>query len=84
MKTAVEWLVEQLSYSTSEGTIITHHKNINEAVEQAKEMEKEQIVDFAYVIADDLACGKYGDKKAMEERYNEYLTFKQQDNDKQN
>ena len=42
-QTAVEWLVEQLSYLTSEGTIITHHKNINEAVEQAKEMEKEQM-----------------------------------------
>ena len=81
-QTAVEWLVEQLSYSTSEGTIITHHKNINEAVEQAKEMENEQIVDFAYVIADDLACGVFRDKKAMEKRYEEFLTFRsKEDND---
>jgi hypothetical protein len=29
--------------------------------EYAKEMEKEQIVDFAYVIADDLACGVFRD-----------------------
>jgi hypothetical protein len=42
-------------------------------------MEKEQIIDFGYDIAEDLAWGKYRDKKAMEERYNEYLTFKQQD-----
>ena len=43
-QTAVEWLVEKLSYSTSDGTIISHHKIINKLVEQAKQMEKEQIV----------------------------------------
>ena len=46
-------------------------------IKKAKEMEREQIIDFGYDIANDLACGKYRDKKAMEERYNEYLTFKQ-------
>lgn len=45
MKTAVEWLVEKLSYSTSDGTIISHHKIITNLVEQAKEMEKNQIMD---------------------------------------
>jgi hypothetical protein len=39
---AVEWLVEKISYSTSDGTIITHHKNINELVEQALEFEKQE------------------------------------------
>ena len=53
--------------------------DLSEFVIKAKEMEKEQIVDFGYDIAEDLACGKYRDKKAMEERYNEYLTFKQQE-----
>ena len=43
-QTAVEWLVEKLSYSTSDGTIISHHKIINKLIEQAKAMEKEQIV----------------------------------------
>jgi hypothetical protein len=43
MKTAVEWLIEKLSYSTSDGTIISHHFIINKLVEQAKAMEKEQI-----------------------------------------
>jgi hypothetical protein len=68
-QTAVEWLREKLwkefNFSFSDNIL-----------EQAKEMEKEQIVDFGYDIAEDLAWGKYKDKKAMEERYNEYLTFK--------
>ena len=42
-QTAVEWLVKKLSYETSDGTIISHHFIINKLVEQAKEMEKEQI-----------------------------------------
>jgi hypothetical protein len=43
--TAVEWLIEKLSYSTSDGTIISHHFIINKLVEQAKEIEREQIKD---------------------------------------
>ena len=69
--TAVEWLIDNLHY--------LHSTKWNDILEQAKEMEKEQIIDFGYDIAEDLAWGKYRDKKAMEERYNEYLTFKQQD-----
>jgi hypothetical protein len=69
---AVEWLVYVVQSNIAPNYIP------KEIVEQAKKMEKEQIIDFGYDIADDLACGKYRDKKAMEERYNEYLTFKQQ------
>jgi hypothetical protein len=47
MKTAVEWLVEKLSYRQSDGTIISHHSIITKLVEQAKEMEKEQKIEFA-------------------------------------
>jgi len=65
-QTAVEWLVEKLSYSTSDGTIISHHKIINKLVEQAKEMEKDQI-EMAHT------CGGYGEKEA-EEYFSE--TFK--------
>ena len=43
--TAVDWLIEKISYSTSEGTIISHHFIINKLVEQAKEMEKQQMRD---------------------------------------
>ena len=43
--TAVQWLVKKLSYETSDGTIISHHFIINKLVEQAKKMEKEQIIE---------------------------------------
>ena len=47
--------------------------------DMAIEMEKEQIVDFAYVIADDLACGVFRDKEDMEKRYDEFLTFRSEE-----
>lgn len=47
-QTAVEFLVDKLSYSTSDGTIISHHKIITNLVEQAKAMEKEQIMNAVY------------------------------------
>ena len=70
-QTAVEWLVEELPHLEA--------KLLRKIIEQAKEMEKEQIIDFGYDIAEDLACGKYRDKKAMEERYNEYLTYNEEE-----
>jgi len=70
-ETAVEWLIEHLNLDETS----PNYNNLT--IKKAKEMEREQIIDFGYDIADDLACGKYRDKKAMEERYNEYLTFKQ-------
>ena len=78
-QTAVEFLVDKLSYSTSDGTIISHHFIINKLVDQAKEIERQQIVDFAYVIADDLACGVFRDKEDMEKRYEEFLTFRSEE-----
>ena len=62
-KTAVEWLVEVVAKM---GYVST------EILEQAKEMEKEQAVDFAYDIADDLACGVFS-KKDIEDRYTEFF-----------
>ena len=44
-KTAVEWLVEQISYTTTRSEIISYHKDISKLVEQAKEMEKQQMRD---------------------------------------
>jgi len=60
-QTAVEWLVEQITDSTIPA---------REAIKQAKEMEKEQSINFAYEIADDLAHGVYS-KKAIEDLFNE-------------
>ena len=71
-ESAIEWLLSMLDYNEK-------MLGIKEIIEQAKEMEKDQIIDFGYDIADDLACGKYRDKKAMEERYNEYLTYKEEE-----
>jgi hypothetical protein len=70
-QTAVEWLALYIKGITS--------LNCDEVIEQAKEMEREQIIDFGYDIAEDLAWGKYRDKKAMEERYNEFLTYNKEE-----
>ena len=76
-QTAVEWLVTHINLG------LTYEQEVifEGLFEKAKEMEKEQIIDFGYDIADDLACGKYRDKKHMEERYNEFLTYRQEDDD---
>ena len=65
-QTAVEWLEDQ--YFKHSGNFLEMKK----AFEQAKEMKKQQAVDFAYEIADDLACGVLS-KKAIEDRYNEFF-----------
>ena len=67
--TAVEWLVEKLSYETSDGTIISHHLIINKLVEQAKEMEKEQM---RYFIQVGYYAHSQGHKKD-EELYNYWI-----------
>jgi hypothetical protein len=76
-QTAVEWFQDQII------TIVNGTCELSEIqiFEKAKEMEKDQIIDFAYVIADDLACGVFRDKEAMEERYNEFLMHNEEDDD---
>ena len=74
--TAVEWL-EKIRHGQKGQPFDDYEWEI--AFNHAKEMEKDQIVDFGYDIADDLACGKYRDKKAMEERYNEFLVFRSEE-----
>jgi hypothetical protein len=70
MKTAVEWLVEQISYTTTRSEIISYHKDISKLVEQAKEMEKQESYSYdeirtiaynAYCLAqlDEPTEGKY-------------------------
>jgi len=44
MKTTVEWLVEQLSKKTKD-LKMELHVHCGEIIEQAKEMEKEQIIE---------------------------------------
>ena len=50
MKTAVEWFVEQLSYTTTDGNIISHHQNITHLFEQAKAMEKDNTKKLLEII----------------------------------
>ena len=77
-QTAVEWLLDNL---LSEPWTEKHFEYNVECWDKALEMEKEQIVDFAYVIADDLACGVFRDKEAMEKRYDEFLTFRTEEDE---
>ena len=80
-QTAVEWLKKELeSYGDPQFCKI-EWEQLDLLIQQSKEMEKEQIIDFGYDIAEDLAWGKYRDKKAMEERYNEFLTYREDDDD---
>ena len=70
MKTAVEWLVEQINELT--GLTIQMDEPI---IEQAKEMEKEQIMQA-------FANGKFYDKNWAHRYYNE--TFKSEQNEMEN
>ena len=45
MKTAIEWLVEQLAKKHNEFQALTFYYDHKEEIEQAKAMEKEQIAD---------------------------------------
>ena len=67
-QTAVEYLEKEL-----ERLGVHLFDEVQDVIEKAKEMEKQEAVDFAYEIADDLACGVLS-KKDIEDRYNE--TFK--------
>ena len=64
--TAVEWLVEQIT----DGKI-----SAREAIEQAKEMEKEQKIEFACKVAE-ASAEKYIQGKTTEQIAKELLTFK--------
>ncbi len=73
-QTAVEWLIEKLSYTTSDGTIISHHFIINKLVEQAKEMEQKNKLThqlFVGKVSDVIGCDKTFD--LLKECYDELL-----------
>jgi hypothetical protein len=68
MITAVEWLVEQ--YKKVGGISIS-------MAEIAKEMEKQQAIEFGYDVADYLACGVFTEGD-IEDRYNEFFKSEEQ------
>jgi hypothetical protein len=69
-KTAVDWLNNELNERCD---IIGNENSIIDIFNKAKEMEKQQIIDFAYEIADELAYDVYS-KKVIEDIFNK--TFK--------
>jgi hypothetical protein len=78
MKTAVQQIIEKFEYIKE-----NHCKSLQEVVffdgilavlesGEYKAIEKEQAVEFAYEVADDLAYGVYS-KKAIEDMFNEHF-----------
>jgi hypothetical protein len=68
MKTAIEWLYnELLKNNTSTDSVIEKINKESSIWEQAKELEKEQIIDAYYGKID----GVYGYREAGEEYYNQ-------------
>jgi HEPN domain-containing protein len=72
-QTAIEWLIEQMfEQGYFDGNKPLTFTNLDHLQQQAKEMEKEQIIS---VYWDAYNEGKYSTDKTAEEYYNE--TFKQ-------
>lgn len=77
-QTAVEWLVEQLARKNNEFQALTFYYDHKEEIEQAKQMEKEQITDaFAECwkanVPNGIEC-----KLDAEQYYNETFKTKNQ------
>ena len=88
MKTAVEWLDEQLQIMDSKSynnliQIEMGRDNYNDIIEQAKEIDKERVIDFAKKFSDFNGLTfneKEVSKEYLEKLYDEYYneTFKSQ------
>jgi hydroxymethylpyrimidine pyrophosphatase-like HAD family hydrolase len=86
MKTAVEWLADELCYITDNGRyIIDNTDDVTDVVNQAKEIEKEQI-ENSYESGIEKGINRYSSEEynieyyqTAEQYYNE--TFKQHNNE---
>ena len=71
MKTAVEWIAKELyekfEFQISDGILY------NEIIAEAKEMEKEQMIDFACDVYDLNYCKDKSFRNAAEDYYNEII-----------
>ena len=74
MKTAVEWLAEQVNSAKWKFADVTDRNSI---IEQAKEMEKEQMIDIAYQVKHSSYFIEYS-KETPDKIVNDYYnkTFK--------
>lgn len=69
-QTAVDWLMEQLSYDNGYGVRVPSHRedaNLNEYFEKAKAMEKEQIKDSYQ--SDRFPCSEEDSEQYYNETY---------------
>jgi hypothetical protein len=74
--TVVEWLIEQITYDNGYGLRLTSYdgdSDINELLEKAKEMEKQQIIDAPNW--DSMSISENGIRKG-EQYYNEQFKNK--------
>ena len=74
-QTTIEWLEDAFFLNAEEfnGQWTINYRDIDRIIETAKEREKQQIIDFAYEIADELAYDVYS-KKVIEDIFKK--TFK--------
>jgi hypothetical protein len=74
-QTAVEWLVEQLARKNNEFQALTFYYDHKEEIEQAKQMEKEQVLKIVDNWKDKCLSGGYDGQvielKTFEQYYNE-------------
>jgi hypothetical protein len=73
-QTAVEWLVEQLARKHNEFQALTFYYDHKDEIEQAKQMEKEQKLDFASKVLNKAECSWTGIvhiNESLEDIYNE-------------
>jgi hypothetical protein len=70
MKTAIDWLIEQMPYEF-------RAKYAYDLFKQAKELEKEQIVEFANCFYDDCITEGGSLKQSAEDYYNQTYDQKQ-------
>jgi hypothetical protein len=59
--TAVEWLANELTYKTDDGRyIVDNTDDVTDIVNQAKQMEKERLLEFGSKVAMKAHTGKSG------------------------
>jgi glucose-6-phosphate 1-dehydrogenase len=74
-QTAVEWLADQLECFGNKHELQMSWTTLDELLEQAKEMEKKEKIDFACQVAE-ASAEKYIEGKTTWQIAEELLTFK--------
>jgi hypothetical protein len=80
MKTAVEWLANELTYKTIDGKyIVDNTDDVTDIVNQAKEMEKEQSIELIRQTAMFMAAADFDEDIAKMTFEDIYETLKQEE-----